>query len=201
VWPQYWDLYEPRGPAKGPNGAQVPPHQIKNKKKEKTQIKMKFKDAGISSLYIYSCLYVCIYCHNFWGCVTIDRVSDWMIWFIATLHTPLGSTGNYSAITNLYILKFTMVLSPPSPLAVFWQRNHNSLTVTSNHTYNFLCTAKFLSCHYSANLTTPKTRLNSNSSCVRFSLYSIGADPQKTSLPLLLRVDSLLQKCVYCTVA
>jgi hypothetical protein len=20
VWPQYWDLYEPRGPAKGPNG-------------------------------------------------------------------------------------------------------------------------------------------------------------------------------------
>jgi hypothetical protein len=20
MWPQYWDLYEPRGPAKGPNG-------------------------------------------------------------------------------------------------------------------------------------------------------------------------------------
>jgi hypothetical protein len=45
------------------------------------------------------------------------------------------------------------------------------------------------------------TRLNSNSSCVRSSLYSLGADPQKTPLSLLLRVDSLLQRYVYCTVA
>jgi hypothetical protein len=29
MWPQYWDLYEPRGPAKGSNGGYVPPHQIK----------------------------------------------------------------------------------------------------------------------------------------------------------------------------
>jgi hypothetical protein len=34
VWPQYWDLYEPRGPAKGPNGGKVPPHQNKKKVEE-----------------------------------------------------------------------------------------------------------------------------------------------------------------------
>jgi hypothetical protein len=28
MWPQYWCLYEPRGPAKGPKGVS-PPHQIK----------------------------------------------------------------------------------------------------------------------------------------------------------------------------
>jgi hypothetical protein len=44
-------------------------------------------------------------------------------------------------------------------------------------------------------------RLNSNSSRVRFSLYSLGADPQKTPLPALLRVNSLLQRCVYSRVA
>jgi hypothetical protein len=33
------------------------------------------------------------------------------------------------------------------------------------------------------------------------SLYSLGADPQKTPLLLLLGVDSLLQRCVYRTVA
>jgi hypothetical protein len=33
------------------------------------------------------------------------------------------------------------------------------------------------------------------------SLCNLGADPQKTPLPLLLRVDSLLQRCVYRTVA
>jgi hypothetical protein len=33
--------------------------------------------------------------------------------------------------------------------------------------------------------------------CVRSSLYSLGADPQKTPLPLVLRVDSLLQRYVY----
>jgi hypothetical protein len=50
-------------------------------------------------------------------------------------------------------------------------------------------------------LTTPKTRPNSNSSCVRFSLNSLRTDPQKTPLPLLMRDDSLLQRCVYRTVA
>jgi hypothetical protein len=39
----------------------------------------------------------------------------------------------------------------------------------------------------------------SNSSCVKSSLFSLGADPQETPLPLLLRVYSMLQKCFYST--
>jgi hypothetical protein len=46
---------------------------------------------------------------------------------------------------------------------------------------------------FSAATANTGTRLNSSSSCVRSSLYSLGADPQKTPLPLLSRVDSLLQ--------
>jgi hypothetical protein len=37
--------------------------------------------------------------------------------------------------------------------------------------------------------------------CMRSSLYNLGADPQKTPLSLLLRVNSLLQRYVYRTVA
>jgi hypothetical protein len=35
----------------------------------------------------------------------------WLIGFIDTLYTPLGTTGNYSAIHDLYILEFTFVLA------------------------------------------------------------------------------------------
>jgi hypothetical protein len=40
------------------------------------------------------------------GC--IRRVLDWMIGFIETLYTPLGSTGNYRAIADLHTLQFTV---------------------------------------------------------------------------------------------
>jgi hypothetical protein len=40
--------------------------------------------------------------------VTIGRGMDWMIGFIDTLHTPLGTTGNYSAIAYLNTLQFTV---------------------------------------------------------------------------------------------
>jgi hypothetical protein len=49
---------------------------------------------------------------------------------------------------------------------------------------------------FSAATANPRTQLNSNSSCARSLLYNLGADPQKTPLPLLLCVDSLLQKCL-----
>jgi hypothetical protein len=32
------------------------------------------------------------------GCVTYRLVLDWIIRYIDTVHTPLGSTGNYSAV-------------------------------------------------------------------------------------------------------
>jgi hypothetical protein len=36
------------------------------------------------------------------------RVSDWMIGFIDTLYTPLGTTRNYSAIAVLHTLQFAV---------------------------------------------------------------------------------------------
>jgi hypothetical protein len=52
---------------------------------------------------------------------------DWMIEFIDTLYTPLGSTGSYSAIVDVHNLEFisasTSVLSLLySPLPISWQR-------------------------------------------------------------------------------
>jgi hypothetical protein len=40
--------------------------------------------------------------------VTIDGVLDWMIGFIDTIYTVLGTTGNYSAIANIHTLWFTI---------------------------------------------------------------------------------------------
>jgi hypothetical protein len=41
-------------------------------------------------------------------CVTYRRVLDWMIGFIDTLYTQLGTTGNYSAIADPHTLQFTV---------------------------------------------------------------------------------------------
>jgi hypothetical protein len=38
----------------------------------------------------------------------IKRVLGWVIGFIDTLYTPLGTTGNYSAIADLHTLQFTV---------------------------------------------------------------------------------------------
>jgi hypothetical protein len=45
-------------------------------------------------------------CRNL--CVTYRRVLVWMIGFNDALYTPLGTTGNYSAIADLHTLQFTV---------------------------------------------------------------------------------------------
>jgi hypothetical protein len=42
--------------------------------------------------------------------VTIRRVLDWMIGFIDTflIHSQLGTTGNYSAISDLHTFQFSV---------------------------------------------------------------------------------------------
>jgi hypothetical protein len=40
--------------------------------------------------------------------VTIDGVLDWMVGFIDTFYTQLGTTSSYRAIADLYTLQFTV---------------------------------------------------------------------------------------------
>jgi hypothetical protein len=66
-----------------------------------------------------------------------------MIGFLDTLYTPFGTTGNWSAITDLRTLQFTVTHA--LGFTVFTSRilatGLYSLTVTSNHTLSFLFTA------------------------------------------------------------
>jgi hypothetical protein len=69
-------------------------------------------------------------------CNLQDGVLDWMIGFTDALYTPLGTTGNYSAIADLHTLQFTVTHA--LGFSVFTSRilatDYNSYTVTSNHT-------------------------------------------------------------------
>jgi hypothetical protein len=64
------------------------------------------------------------------------RGLDWMVGFIDTSYTPLGTTGNYSAIADLHTLQFTVTHA--LGFSVFTSRilatDFMSPTVTSNHT-------------------------------------------------------------------
>jgi hypothetical protein len=85
-------------------------------------------------------------CHDL-AVVTLRRGMDWMIGFIGHLHTPLGTTSNYSAIAHLHTLPFTVT----HILVVSWQRIHNSLTVTMHNVFkspNTLETHRTLNYHF-----------------------------------------------------
>jgi hypothetical protein len=49
-----------------------------------------------------------IHCKDEGVCVTHRRGLNWIIGFIDTLYTPLGTTGSHSAIADLHTLQFTV---------------------------------------------------------------------------------------------
>jgi hypothetical protein len=136
----------------------------------------------------------------YFSVVTIRRGLDWMIGFIETLYTPLGTTGNYSVIADLHTLQFTVTQTHTPVFSVFTSHilatdSYQSYCNCSTHTSSLHSLIPFLPLF--CQLPTPE--LNSililAASDPRY--IALGRPPQKTSLPLLLYVDSLLQGCVY----
>jgi hypothetical protein len=96
-------------------------------------------------------------------------------------------TLGFSVFTSCILATYvTVLLSLQITHEVFFSQRNSFLAISSQ-----------LFCQ----LQTPETRLNSLFSRVRSLLYTLRVDPQKTLLPLLLYVESLLQRYVYQTVA
>jgi hypothetical protein len=60
------------------------------------------------------------YCHLYHLFMTYRRVLDWMNGFIDTVYTTFGTTGNYSANTDLHTLQFNVAYA--LRLSVFTSR-------------------------------------------------------------------------------
>jgi hypothetical protein len=109
-----------------------------------------------------------------------------MIGFIDTSYTQPETTGNYSAvaISTLY-----SSLLHPLVSSVFTSPGNGFVIVSLSLQITY--EAFFAQPYSFLDITLPTansgTRLNSNSSCVRSSLYSLRVDSQKTPFPLLLR--------------
>jgi hypothetical protein len=136
--------------------------------------------------------------------VTYRRVLDWMIRVIDTLYTPIRTTINYSATPNRCTLQFTaantIVLSLlQSPLPVSGQRilihskyfckvftfncrTFNSQLISLDSIICQLLAPELNSTQFFAATANSGTELNSNSSSLRSSSYSLGADPQRIPL-------------------
>jgi hypothetical protein len=126
--------------------------------------------------------------------VTYRRVLDWMIGFINTLYIQLGTPCNYSAISDLYTLQFTVthalefLVFTSRILATDFHTVVISVCHCSTHEVFFAQSNSLLAISSQSTSTVlSRTLPSSNSSCVKSSLYSLEADPQKTPLPLLLR--------------
>jgi hypothetical protein len=145
------------------------------------------------------------YCHAYRVCVTYRLV--WIGWL--DLLTPYTQHSELQAITALPLISalYSSQLQSTLGFSVFNSRflamdllqshcNFNSHMKYSLHSLiPFLPPHSILCCNCRL-----RKWFNSTTNCVRCSLYSLGADPQKTPLTLLLRVYSLLQRCVYRTV-
>jgi hypothetical protein len=162
--------------------------------------------------------------------MTIGQGMDWVTGFIDNLYTSLGTTCIYNATAVSTLPQFTVKHTSAltllhSPLIVSWQRIHNCLTLTAAHYEMFSAQPhSFLAIIHK--LPTPKTPSILCYNCHLFSRdfaeldlefcnstqFSIlcawdthyiawGGPHRKKPLPLLFRVDSLLQRCVYSAVA
>jgi hypothetical protein len=68
-------------------------------------------------------------------------LDDWIYWYPNRNYRQL-QRHRWSRHSTIHRYIHNTVLSLlHSPLVVSWQRIHNSLTVTSNHTWSVLCTA------------------------------------------------------------
>jgi hypothetical protein len=82
--------------------------------------------------------------------------------------TQFRTTGNYSVIAILHILRFTAAHA----LVVSWQRIYNSLTVTSTHTWNLLGTVYLFSVNFFCHL--PNSTQFSSSQSQNQSYFTTG---------------------------
>jgi hypothetical protein len=122
------------------------------------------------------------------GCVTYKGILDCMIGFIATLCTPLAI---------LHTLQFAV--TPTIGLHELYPCN-GSITVPLSVQYIMKYFLLFL-LNSLLQLPTPEVDSILILAARNSSYIASGRPPQKTPLPLLLRVDSLLQKYAYLIVA
>jgi hypothetical protein len=138
--------------------------------------------------------------------VTYSWVLDSIIWFIYTLYIQIVTT-NITALSLIYTLYKSLghAKSSQSSIVVSWQGIYNSLTVTAAHYEVFFAKPNsFLAIilptansgdSLNSLLQMPTPEINSVLILAAWDPRYIasGRSSQKTPVPLLLRVDSLLQ--------